>query len=49
MFEMSDAATNVRQHDHHEQDAIVEFRNREEIYRRGGREVIREKRLPCLR
>jgi len=47
--EMHDAATDMRQHDYHEQDATREGRHREEIHRRGAREVIREKRLPRLR
>ena len=46
--EMHDAPTVMRQHDQDEQHSASECRNGEEIHRRGGREVICEKRPPCL-
>jgi hypothetical protein len=48
MLKCNNAATNMRQYDHDEQDATGEGRHGEEIHRGGCREVIREKRLPGL-
>jgi len=44
-----DAATDMRQHYHHEEDATGERRDGEEIHGRSRREMIREKRNPRLR
>jgi hypothetical protein len=48
-IEVHDASAVMRQHDRDEQHSARECRHREEIHRRGRREVILEKRPPSLR
>ena len=46
--DVHDAPTVMRQHDKDEQDPTRQRRNREEVHRRRGGEMIRQERLPRL-